>query len=90
MERKEKICFLVENHMLPAALKSLPTFRTERAMRSEWFPMLLEVYRCDLMSSFNGPEGYYEACKVYRRFIKNTKNPFRGPDGKKLYRLYVN
>ena len=88
-EKIEKISFLVENHMLPAAIKTLPTFRTEKAMQNPWFPLLLEVYRCDLMSSFNGPEGYYEACKVYRRFIKNTKNPFRGSDGKKLYRQYV-
>ena len=88
-EKIDKICFLVENHMLPAAIKSLPTYRTEKAMSSRWFPLLLEVYRCDLLSSFNGPEGYYDACKVYRAYIKNTKNPFRGSDGKKLYRLYV-
>ncbi|MDC7226183.1 MAG: HD domain-containing protein [Spirochaetales bacterium] len=88
-EKITKISFLVENHMLPAAIKTLPTFRTEKAMQNPLFPLLLEVYRCDLMSSFNGPEGYYDACKVYRSFIKNTKNPFRGSDGKKLYRLYV-
>jgi len=88
-DKIEKICFLVENHMMPASIKSLPTFRTEKAMLNPWFPLLLEVYRCDLMSSFNGPDGYYEACKVYRAFIKNTKNPFRGSDGKKLYRQYV-
>ena len=88
-EKIEKISFLVENHMLPAAIKTLPTFRTEKAMLNPHFPLLLEVYRCDLMSSFNGPDGYYEACKAYRKFIKNTKNPFRGSDGKKLYRLYV-
>lgn len=88
-EKIEKISFLIENHMMPAAIKSLPTFRTEKAMLNPLFPLLLEVYRCDLLSSFNGPEGYYEACKAYRKFIKNTKNPFRGSDGKKLYRLYV-
>ena len=85
----EKICFLIENHMLPAAIKTLPPFRTEKAMLNPYFPLLLEVYRCDLLSSFNGPEGYYDACKVYRKFIKNKKNPFRDSAGKKLYRLYV-
>ncbi len=88
-DRIEKICFLVENHMMPAAINSLPTFRTEKAMLNPYFPMLLEVYRCDLLSSFNGPEGYYEACNAYRCFLKNTKNPFRNSDGKKLLRMYV-
>ncbi len=88
-DKIKKIRFLVENHMLPAAIKTLPTFRTEKAMKNPSFPLLLEVYRCDLLSTFMGPEGYYEACKAYRSFIRNTKNPFRDSDGKKLYRLYV-
>ena len=88
-DKIEKISFLVENHMLPAAITRLPAFRTEKAMLNPHFPLLLEVYRCDLLSSFRDPEGYYEACKAYRRFIKNTKNPFRNADGRKMLRLYV-
>lgn len=81
------VSFLVRNHMLPGLIKSLPTYRTGSVMESELFPMLLEVYRCDLSSTFRGPGGYYEACKVYRAFLKHKKNPFRGSDGKKLQRL---
>jgi poly(A) polymerase len=73
--------------MLPGALKTLPVYRVERTMESELFPALLEVYRCDLSSTFRGPGGYYEACKVYRAFLKHRKNPFRSSDGKKIQRL---
>jgi poly(A) polymerase len=59
-------------------------------MSSPHFPLLLEVFRCDLLSTFRGPEAYYEACKVYKTYLKNTKNPFRSSDGKKLLRQYVN
>ncbi len=81
--------FLVAEHMLPAAVPSLPVFRAERALSSPLFPLLLEVYRCDLASTFRGPQGYYEACKAYRGYLRNSKNPFRDADGKKLVRLYV-
>jgi poly(A) polymerase len=76
--------FLVRNHMLPGVIKTLPTYRTESVMKSPLFPLLLEVYRCDLSSTFRGPDGYYEACKVYRAFLKHRKNPYRASDGKKL------
>lgn len=78
------VCFLVRNHMLPGLIKTLPTYRTESIMASPLFPLLLEVYRCDLSSTFRGPDGYYEACKVYRAFLKHRKNPYRDPDGKKI------
>lgn len=81
------VLFLVKNHMLPGALKVLPVYRVERIMESELFPQLLEVYRCDLSSTFRGPDGYYEACKVYRAFLKHSRNPFRTSDGKKIQRL---
>jgi poly(A) polymerase len=81
------VLFLVKNHMLPGALKTLPLYRIERVMESELFPQLLEVYRCDLSSTFRGPDGYYEACKIYRSFLKHRKNPFRTSDGKKIQRL---
>jgi len=83
------VCWLVENHMYPGALHRLPTFRTARLMSNELFPLLLELYRCDLESTYRGPEGYYRACKIYRDFLRNSANPFRSVDGKKLVRLYV-
>ncbi len=81
--------WLIRNHMLPGALHRLPTYRSERAMASPLFPLLLELYRCDLCSTYRGPEGYHRACAVYRTFLKNRANPFRSADGKKLLRLYV-
>ena len=81
--------WLIRNHMLPGALHRLPTYRSERAMASPLFPLLLELYRCDLCSTYRGPDGYYRACRVYRTFLKNRANPFRSADGKKLLRLYV-
>ena len=88
-DKIEKICFLVENHMLPAAISRLPAFRAQKELSSPWFPELLEVFRCDLLSTFRGPEAYYEACKAYRAYLKNTKNPFRTADGRKRLKLYV-
>ena len=81
--------YLVKNHMLPSAISSLPTFRTEEVMASSLFPELLELYRCDVSATFRGPDGYYRACKTYRTFLKNSRNPFRSSDGKKRLRLLV-
>jgi poly(A) polymerase len=58
-------------------------------MADERFPILLELYRCDLESTYRGPDGYYRACKIYRDYLKNEANPFRSADGKKLVRLFV-
>ncbi len=81
--------FLVQEHMLPAFIASLPTHITSHALSSPLFPLLLEVYRCDLSSTFRGPEGYYRACKAYRQYLKNVKNPFRDASGKKTLKTYV-
>jgi poly(A) polymerase len=81
--------YLVSNHMYPGALSRLPVSRTEPLMRSRLFPLLLELYRCDLSSTYRGPDGYYQACRVYRAFLKNRANPFRSAAGKKLLKLYV-
>lgn len=86
--------FLIRQHMLPPYIAKLATYRTEAVMSNPLFPLLLELYRCDVSATYRGPDGYYEACKVYRRFLKNSKNPFRGADGKKLngkklLKLYV-
>ncbi len=85
----ESVQYLVHHHMMPAAITALPTFRTEEVMASSLFPELLELYRCDVSSTFRGPDGYYRACKTYRTFLKNKRNPFRTSDGKKRLRLLV-
>ena len=86
---REEAELLVREHMLPAFISRLPTYRTERVMSSSAFPKLLELYRCDLSSTFRGPDAYYEACKTYRLFLKHRRNPFRTAEGKKMLRLYV-
>ena len=83
------VSFLVREHMLPSFLPKLPTYRIETAMSSQLFPLLLELHRCDLSSTYRGPDGYYQACKVYRAYLKNVRNPFRTSDGKKLLKRYV-
>ncbi|MBN1685016.1 MAG: phosphohydrolase [Spirochaetales bacterium] len=83
------VSFLVREHMLPSFLHELPTYRTEKIMSSQLFPLLLEVHRCDLSSTYRGPDGYYRACKVYRAYLKNVRNPFRTADGKKILQRYV-
>lgn len=71
------VCFLVRYHMLPFALPRLPLYRSEKVMNSPLFPLLLEVYRADSSSSFIGPEGYYQACRFYRSYLRDKKNPFK-------------
>ena len=85
----EDVRWLVHKHMFPGALHLLPTFRTERLMADTLFPVLLELYRCDLESTYRGPTNYYRACKIYRSYLKNSNNPYRDAEGKKLVRLYV-
>lgn len=88
-EIQEDVAFLVGQHMIPGISRTLPSGRIRETLSSPLYPLLLEVYRCDLSSTYRGPEGYYQACKVYRAFLKNNKNPFRDNDGKKKLRLYV-
>ena len=83
------VCFLVTHHMLPPFISRLPLFRTEKVMSSPLFPLLLELFRCDLTSTYRSPDDYYAACKTYRKYLKNRRNPFRSAEGKKLLRLYV-
>jgi poly(A) polymerase len=78
------VCFLVRNHMIPAALPRLPLFRTREIMASPLFPILMELYRCDESSSFKGLDGYYESSAAYQTYLRNLKNPYRSADGKKL------
>ena len=85
----EEVRWLVNKHMFPGALHLLPTFRTERLMADSLFPVLLELFRCDLESTYRRPDSYYRACKIYRSYLKNHNNPYRNSEGKKLVRLYV-
>ena len=84
------VAFLVRYHMMPAALKQLPIYRYERIMDSPLFPQLLELYRADLSASYWSPEGYYQACQVYRRYMKHKANPYRHKDGRKHSRPMLN
>jgi poly(A) polymerase len=80
------VCYLVRNHMLPAALPRLPLIRTGEIMASPLFPTLLELYRCDESSSFKGLDGYYQSSAAYKAYLKYLRNPYRSADGKKLKR----
>jgi poly(A) polymerase len=83
------VSFLVRYHMMPAALGRLPANRLEGIIDDPRFPVLLEVYKCDELSTFRGPDGYYEACAAYKAWLRNSRNPWRGADGKKLARMYL-
>jgi poly(A) polymerase len=83
------VCYLVRNHMLPAALPRLPLTRTGGIMASPLFPVLLELYRCDESSSFKGPDGYYQSSAAYQSYLRYRRNPYRSEDGKKLDRAHI-
>ena len=72
----EGVEFLVRYHMMPPALKSLPSFRTDPILASPFFPVLLELYRADASSSYADEEGYYEACRIYKAWQRDRGNPF--------------
>ena len=69
------VCYLVRNHMLPAALPRLPLSRTGKIMASPLFPTLMELYRCDESSSFKGLDGYYQSSAAYQSYLKHRRNP---------------
>jgi poly(A) polymerase len=83
------VCFLVRNHMLPAALPRLPFIRTGDIMASPLFPALLELYRCDESSSFKGLDGYYRSSAAYQSYLKYRRNPYRSMDGKVIRNVNV-
>ena len=72
----DSVQFLVRYHMMPPALKSLPSFRTDKILASPLFPTLLELYRADAASSYADEEGYYEACRIYKAWQRDRGNPF--------------
>lgn len=69
----DEVTWLIRFHMMPGALERLPDHRRDPLMASPLFPALLELYRCDLSSTFRGPEPYYGACRVYRRYLKRNR-----------------
>jgi poly(A) polymerase len=79
----DSVAFLVRYHMLPAALPRVPPTSIERILTDPLFPTLLELYRCDELSTFRGPDGYYDACAAYKAFLKNARNPYRDSNGKR-------
>ena len=85
----DDVAYLVRYHMLPAALPRLPLERGIEGVDEPLFPLLLELYRCDELSSFKGPEGYYEACAAYRNHLKNNRNPWRNPEAARLARVFL-
>ncbi|HON89712.1 MAG TPA: HD domain-containing protein [Spirochaetia bacterium] len=80
----EKVVFLIRYHMLPYGLPSLPFSRIEEQLSSPYFPYLLELFRCDELSTFKGPELYYEACARYKEWCRLSKNPYRTIDNRKF------
>ncbi len=72
----EDVSFLVRYHMMPPALKVLPPWRTERVLSSPLFPLLLELYRADLSSSYGDEGGYFEACRIYKAYLRDRDNPY--------------
>lgn len=74
----EDVSFLVRYHMMPPALKALPPWRTERVLSSPLFPLLLEVYRADTCSSYGDESGYFEACRIYKSYLRDKGNPYLG------------
>jgi poly(A) polymerase len=79
----DSVAYLVRYHMLPAALPRVPPTSIERILVDPLFTTLLELYRCDELSSFRGPDGYYDACAAYKAFLRNTRNPYRDSNGKR-------
>lgn len=77
----DDVTYLVSHHMMPAAIDRLPYYKKKEVIEDPLFPELLELYRCDLSSSFNGLDGYYNACRYYKGHRKNKKNPYREADG---------
>lgn len=86
-ELAREVQWLCRFHMIPGALDRLPDYRRDPLMRSPLFPVLLELYRCDLSSTFRGPDGYYRACTEYRRFLKRRRGEAGLPSRQLLNQL---
>ena len=67
-EKIDELTFIVEQHMLPSFLRTTSPSFLQEAMDNPLFPALLELYRCDIASSFRPLDPYYQACKLYKRY----------------------
>ncbi len=81
--------WLVRYHMIPGELERLPDSLTGPIMGSNLFPLLLELYRCDLSSTYRGPDAYYRACTVYRRFLKRERRNAQLAPMRQMVKQYV-
>ena len=86
--RIDTVDYLIKNHMIPAYAPKLPIYRIEQILSSPRYPLLLELFRCDISSSYRAMDIYYDACEHYKKFLRHTKNPYRKMDGtrKKILR----
>ncbi len=80
------VAFLVRNHMLPLGLPRIPPDAIRSELSSPLFPLLLELFRCDLASTWARPDPYYEACAAYKAWLKASRNPYRKAETKRLLR----
>ena len=85
----EGVRWLIRYHMIPGELERLPDSLTGPIMGSNLFPLLLELYRCDLSSTYRGPDAYYRACTVYRRYLKRERRNAQLVPMRKMVKLYV-
>ena len=75
---REKVHFLIRNHMVPSYAHRLPSHRIDDILRSPDYPQVLELFRCDISSSYRSMDTYYRACDHYRQYMKQARNPYRG------------
>jgi poly(A) polymerase len=78
----QRVKYLVGNHMLTAHIPDIPASSIREILDDQLFPKLLEVYRCDISSTYRDPEGYYRACEYFRKYKRHRKNPYRDALGR--------
>lgn len=85
----ERICWLIEHHMMVVPLFEMPDKRKKHWFLKEGFPELLEVYRADALGISPVDLTAYEGLKkLYRHEIAVLKlMPKKLIDGKKVMKL---
>jgi poly(A) polymerase len=76
-----RVDYLIRHHMTVSHVPKLPYYRIEHIIKSDLYPLLLELLRCDISSSFHDMDIYYEACEHYKQYRKHVRNPYRHADG---------
>jgi poly(A) polymerase len=77
-----RVSYLVGNHMLTAHVPDIPSVSIAHVLDDPLFEKLLEIYRCDISSSFRDPERYYHVCEFYRKYKRQRNNPYRNAAAK--------